>query len=1148
MIAFRPSAAVTAWLLVGLFHGTSFGQAITGSISGTVEDPSGAAVPSAKVTLIDTETRVERTTTLNDHGDFVFNSVPPGQYTIKIEASGFKAFLIPSINLTASEKLPLPKTVLQVGATQETVIVKADAAVVQTASAERSSVINSSQMDDLMINGRTALSVVALVPGVVANGANYNVSGLRLGQINITSDGINIVEAGSEFQTNTTVAMDAVAEVKVLTSNYQAEFGRKAGGSVQMVTKSGARDFHGQFSYYKRNEEFDANTWGNNRVGIGKSKDRLNLYTFNIGGPVFIPRLFNKQKQKLFFFWNEEFRPASGVSPLFQSTVPTALERAGDFSQSTIKPIDPATGSPFPGNQIPLSAIDPNGQALLRYLPQPNFSNTAVSKGTYNYVNQLPTNSPTYYDVVKIDMPIRSSDSLSVNYTYNYSTGSAPNPLGVSGGTAGLTSAGYPVLIGGLTSYRIFTSIRHVHIFSPTLVNEITTGFTFGRSYDTTDRSALSVIERGTAGFKVSQFSPAANRLNLLPAFSWGAAIQNPAGLAFEQRYPFDNGRRNLDFGDNISKVYNNHSFKAGFFFERLWVVEGPAAANFSGNFDFSANTSNPLNTGHPYANALTGVFNQYQEASFRPDPIMLTNSIEWFVQDTWKITRRLTLDYGLRFSLIQPWGEASNAMDELVPSQFNPAQAVKLIRPALVGGVRVGVNPVTGQQYPAALIGAFAPGSGNFQNGIVFANQNSGYPAQLLDSDGVKVGPRIGFAYDVFGNGRTAIRGGFGMGYDRVSDGLVGLSSTAAQYPLIQTPTVYYGRLSNFLSGSGFVFPSNVVTLDRKGKTPSAYTMSLGVQQNLGHGILFDVAYSGSLGRNLYWQQNLAAVPFGADFLPQNQDTTRPGSPLPATFLQPFQGYGNVNLRNPGGSSNYHSMQVGVTRRFARNLQFGGAWTWSKTLDYADGDTTAVSTLISPRVWNYGLAAYDRTHVVKVNWLYEIPSGYARWSVAKAILGHWQINGIASFISGAPLAVSATTTTGADITGSPTDPLSRTNMTGKAVLPKDQRTVYQYFNTAAFALPAVGTPGNEAKTVFRGPGINNWDLSLLKTVGVYHERARVEFRAEAYNAFNHTQYTNLDTTARFNPATGAQTNVTFGQVTAAGSPRIMQLALRFLF
>ncbi len=201
MTSFRPGAAVTVCFFAGLLQGIGFGQAITGSISGTVEDPSGAAVPAAKVTLVDTETRVERTTTLNDHGDFVFNSVAPGAYTIKVEAAGFKIFLIPSINLTASEKLPLPKTVLQVGATQETVVVAADAAVVQTASAERSSVINGAQMDNLMTNGRTALSVVALIPGVVANGANYNVSGLRLGQINITTDGINIVEAGSEFQT-----------------------------------------------------------------------------------------------------------------------------------------------------------------------------------------------------------------------------------------------------------------------------------------------------------------------------------------------------------------------------------------------------------------------------------------------------------------------------------------------------------------------------------------------------------------------------------------------------------------------------------------------------------------------------------------------------------------------------------------------------------------------------------------------------------------------------------------------------------------------------------------------------------------------------------------------------------------------------------
>jgi hypothetical protein len=226
--------------------------------------------------------------------------------------------------------------------------------------------------------------------------------------------------------------------------------------------------------------------------------------------------------------------------------------------------------------------------------------------------------------------------------------------------------------------------------------------------------------------------------------------------------------------------------------------------------------------------------------------------------------------------------------------------------------------------------------------------------------------------------------------------------------------------------------------------------------------------------------------------------------------------------------------MQVSLTRRFANRLEFGAAWTWSKATDFVDTDTAAVSTLVSPRVWNYGLAGFDRTHVVKINWLYNLPGSGLKMKPARYVLGNWQINGIASFISGAPLGVTATTTTGADITGSPTDPLTRPDVTGKAVLAKSDRTVYKYFETSVF-LPVIGTTGNQAKTVFRGPGVNNFDISLLKTIPIYH-RARVEFRAEAYNAFNHTQYTTLDTTARFNPANGAQTNDMFGQVTAAGA------------
>lgn len=1135
-----PKAMFVAFLAI-FWMIAAYGQTITGSIGGTILDPSGAAINSASVTLTESETGVARKATSNEHGQFLFNSVPPGVYAAKIEASGFKTLIIPDIHLTASEQLPLPPSTLEIGATRESVTVAADLAEVQTSSAERSTVLTGTQMDELMDNGRTALSILPLLPGVVANpaGNGYNVSGLRNSEINITADGVDIMEAGSEYQTNATVPMDAVGEITVLTSNYQAEYGRKGGGSVQMVTKSGTREFHGLFSYYKQNEEFNANNWANNRAGQSKPIDRLNLYTFNIGGPVYIPHFFNTQKQKLFFFWNEEFRPASGESTLYEATMPTALERQGNFSQSALKPKNPLTGQPYPGGIIPPSSINSNGQALLNILPLPNYSNTAISKGAYNYVEQLPTTNPQRYDLIKVDYPISSSDSLSVNITHNKNTQSTPNPFGVSGT--------FPVLIGGLVQPRTFSSIRYVHIFSPSLVNEITTGFTDGHTYDGTTAAERSDILRSTVGFNVPEFSDVGNPLGLIPGFTFGTAIPNTTGITFDLRYPVNNGRRNLDFNDTLSKIIGSHSIKVGFYFERLWVIEGPAATDFSGYLDFSTNALNPLDTGNPFSNALTGTFNSYQEADGRPDPVMLTNSIEWFAQDTWKVTRRLTLDYGIRFSLIQPWGEASNTMAEMVPGFYQPSQAVQLIRPILVGGVRMGVNPVTGQTYPAALIGADAPGSGNPENGVVFTNGSTNYPKQLMNSVGPRPGPRFGFADDVFGNGRTAIRGGFGITYDRISDGLEGLGSTADQYPLIQTPFVYYGTLNNLQSATGYIFPSNNVTIARSGQIPTVYSGSVGVQQNLGAGVLLDVAYATSLGRHLYWEQNLASVPFGADFLPQNQDPTKPGSALPATFLQPYKGYANVYLRDPGASSSYHSMQVDVRRRFSKNLQFDANWVWSKAMDYTDTDTGLVSTLISPQVYNYGLAGFDHTHVVNIDWVYNIPTGYIHNRYAEAVLGHWAFNGIASFISGVPLGVTASTTTGADITGSPTDTLARPNITASAILPKSQRTVNEFFNTSVFTLPALGTQGDEAKTEFRGPGTNNFNMSLLKQV-VLRERFRFEFRAEAYNVFNHTQYTTVNTSAIFNPATGAQTNALFGQITAAASPRIMQFALRFLF
>jgi hypothetical protein len=306
------------------------------------------------------------------------------------------------------------------------------------------------------------------------------------------------------------------------------------------------------------------------------------------------------------------------------------------------------------------------------------------------------------------------------------------------------------------------------------------------------------------------------------------------------------------------------------------------------------------------------------------------------------------------------------------------------------------------------------------------------------------------------------------------------------------------------------------------------------------------DVGYVGSLGRRLMWQRNLNAIPFGANFDPKNADTTNRGVVMPAPFLRPMVGYGNVSYREWASTSNYHSMQVAGSRRFSRGVQFGASWTWSKAMGFSDADTDNVSSLIPVRVWNYGLLGYDRTHVLKVNWMWDVPKGPWKALPLRTALNDWQISGIASFISGAPLGLGLQTTTAYDITGSPTDG-ARVHVTGNPVLPKSERTFSRNFRTDVFQLPAKGTFGNAASTSFRGPGVNNWDVAIFKSFLV-HEAMKFQFRWEFYNAFNHTQFSALDATARFDPATGQQVNARSGEFTVARTPRIMQLALRFYF
>ncbi|MDP2897665.1 MAG: carboxypeptidase regulatory-like domain-containing protein [bacterium] len=1138
-------------LLVAVLLSSSlvFGQSISGSIVGSVVDSTDAAVVGADVTLIQRATGAQRKTQTDAQGDFVFSTLSPGEYSIKVQVSGFKTLTKTGINLSAAERLPVGNLALQVGDVTESVTVEARGAVVQTVSAERSGTITSTQVDQIAIRGRNTLSLLQLLPGVVFNsevdsidrGWDINVNGNRTNTLGVSLDGIPTNDMGAMTNMRIVVSQDAIAEVKVLLSNYQAEYGRVSGANVHLITKSGTQSFHGGVSYYKRHEQFNANDYFNNQVGAAKPRYRYNTFNYNVGGPIYVPGKFNANKEKLFFFWNQEFWPMKSATALQRITVPTGLERIGDFSQSVdlnnklIVINDPTTGKPFPGNVIPVNRVNPNGKALMSVFPLPNFFDRSISGGKYNYIYQGENEEPKRTSTLKVDYNINSNNIFSATFAENSAVNKSPFVD---------HDIRWPLIYGERhnTGKTLMTSYKR--IFSPTLINELNVGYISSPEAQKNYERTLPAIQRDKVGFKVSQFNPKANPLNLLPEATFGG-VQGAAQIGYDGRFPQWNEQHLFNINDNITKVFVSHALKAGFHYDfNRRPMTGTGDSVPTGNFDFGRNVNNPLDTGYAYSNAMLGVFDTYRETTSFTSVEWRMRNIEWFLQDSWKATRRLTLDVGMRLMLVVPMYERDNFLTGFVPSRWDPAKTVQLIQPTIVGGKRVGIHPVTGEIYPVNLIGYIASNTGNPVNGMVSPLDDPNFPRGLINNRGLQYAPRLGFAWDVAGNGKTAVRGGFGMFYNR--QGIAtGTRDFPFQPPLVQTPMINFGTFETFLNSEGFISAQNVLGVDTIGKLPTVYNWSLTVQKDVGFGTVVDVGYVGSVGRHLLWQRNLNVVLAGANFDAKNIDPTT-NKAFPAPFLVPYTGYNNVNYREYASSSNYHSLQVTANRRFARGLQFGAAWTWSKSMDYNSGDNNTVSSLVPVRIWNYGLSDFDRTHILKFNWLWDVPRLGVSNKVLDRVVNHWQLSGIASFVSGNPMSVGWSTTTAVDITGTPTQG-ARIIVLDNPVLPKSERTFDRFFNTDVFALPKVGTFGNAARTVIRGPGINNWDIAVFKDFPVT-ERAKFQFRLETYNTFNHTQFSGLDTGARFDPKTGEQVNTRFGKLTGARSPRIMQLALRFLF
>jgi hypothetical protein len=1164
-------------------------QGLTGQISGVVTDAGGGVMPGATVTLKNVETNLVREAVTGADGTFVITNLLRGTFDLSVTVQGFKPYEQKGIELGATERLSLRAIALEIGGLSELVTVQSESIKVQTTSGERSATITASQIEDIGLKGRDFMGSLKTLPGVIDTSARDapgwgSVGGMSInGQtsFNFSYDGVTNKDTGSNSGNYAAPALDSIAEVKVQASNFQAEYGRSSGATITVVTKSGTRDFHGTAAYYKRNEKFNTNTWDRRRqcdagqvASCAKAPYRFDNTAWTIGGPVLVPGTgFNQSRDKLFFFFSQDLLPRNDPGTLQLSTMPTALERAGDFSQTFnsqgqmrwIKdPILAAqglacnvnTGGPgcFPNNRIPANRINLIGQQMLNLFPLPNATDPSGSR-QYNYTYQNVLEKPRNDQVARVDYNINRNTTFYTRVQFGNEVNSRGANAFLGAGTGNGGNAGWPQFN---TSYEV-GSLSMVstllHTFNSTMVGEVTIGRNWAEqlvshvSQDDLDRNDRRVVLGG-----LPQFFPSANPQYLVPQISYGGtnALPNTRGVGVADRYPFNASNIIWNYSANLSKIAGRHNMKTGIFFEHT-ARPAPRAAVFNGNYNFDGNASNPFDTNLGFANALLGSINTYTESTAKPYAEGRFNQVEGFVQDNWRVTSRLTLDFGARFYYLGPTYVAGQDVSYFDPEQWASSSAPVLFQAVCpnnaatcAGTARQARNPLTGQILNNTYIDKLVPGSGDFYEGMVVAKQT------VYDGKFLPPAPRVGFAWNVFGDSRTSVRGGWGLFYDRYSDDFI--LELVEQPPLMDTRTTSFTTIAD-LQNSQLIQSPRGVRAFADFKAPTVYNWSIGVQQALPWNLIADVAYVGNAGRNQPVLTQINDLPYGTLLLAENRDPTNGGQPIATNYLRPYRGYGGIGVRDWIGYNDYHSIQVAVNRRFSHGLAFGAAYTGMKRKSIGTFDPFLDEAANKARNYTYTTGNNgSRPHSLVINYNYELPKASDRWNnlFSRLALDGWQVSGI-TVVQSQPRGGFTYT-----FTGAPTNDLSgnggqrRVSVVCDPNLPSDERTFDRQFRTECITPGGgPGDPfylGSSTNDEYHPPGYINHDITFFKNFAI--GTRSLQFRAELYNAFNTTQYQDVDTSAVFDFNTGLQTDTNFGRITGVrpNTNRIVQLGLRFRF